>query len=73
MEREFEFPMFPPSELKWIRHQLSISYGKQVQLIKCWKEFPLMSKEFGNDKSISNGRASDGICDKDGKTHEMIQ
>ena len=34
MEREFKFPMFPPSVLKLIRHQLSISYGKQVQLIK---------------------------------------
>ena len=34
MEREIEFPIFPPSELEFIRHQLSISYGKQVQLIK---------------------------------------
>ena len=31
-----------------------------------------MSKEFGNDKGISDGRASDVICDKDGKTHERI-
>ena len=30
MEREFELPMFPPSELELIRYQLSISYGKQV-------------------------------------------
>ena len=29
MEREFEFPMFPPSELELIRYKLSISYGKQ--------------------------------------------
>ena len=29
MEREFEFPMFPPSELELIRYQLSISYGEQ--------------------------------------------
>ena len=28
MEREFELPMFLPSELKLIRYQLSISYGK---------------------------------------------
>ena len=28
-EREFEFPMFPSSELELIRYQLSISYGKQ--------------------------------------------
>ena len=34
MEREFEFPMFPSSELELIRHQLSISCVKQVQLIK---------------------------------------
>ena len=34
MEREFKLPMLPPSELGLIRHQLSISYGKQVQLIK---------------------------------------
>ena len=34
MEREFKLPMFPPSELEYIRHQLSINYGKQVQLIK---------------------------------------
>ena len=34
MEREFEFLMFPPSELELIRHRLSTSYGKQVQLIK---------------------------------------
>ena len=32
-----------------------------------------MSKEFGNDKGISDGRESDDICDKDGKTHERIQ
>ena len=32
-----------------------------------------MSKEFDNDKGISDGRASDGICDKDGNTHERIQ
>ena len=36
-------------------------------------EFLLMSKEFDNDKGISDGRESDGICDKDGKTHERIQ
>ena len=30
MEREFKFLMFTPSELKLIRHQFSISYGKQV-------------------------------------------
>ena len=29
MDREFEFPMLPPSEIKLIRHQLSISYGKK--------------------------------------------
>ena len=34
MERELEFPMFPPSELELITHQLSISYSEQVQLIK---------------------------------------
>ena len=34
MKREYEFPMLSPSELEFIRHQLSISYGKQVQLIK---------------------------------------
>ena len=34
IEREFELHMFPPSKLKLIRYQLSISYGKQVQLIK---------------------------------------
>ena len=34
MEIEFKFPMFPPSELELIRNHLSISYGKQVQLIK---------------------------------------
>ena len=32
-----------------------------------------MSKEFCNDKGISDGKESDGICDKDGKTHERIQ
>ena len=31
-EREFEFPMFPPSELKMISYQLSISYGKQSSI-----------------------------------------
>ena len=34
MEREFEFPMLPPSELELIRYQLSISYAKLVHLIK---------------------------------------
>ena len=34
MEREFEFLMLPQRELEFIRYQLSISYGKQVQLIK---------------------------------------
>ena len=34
MEREFELPMFPPSELEMIKYQLSISYGKQVKLIR---------------------------------------
>ena len=34
MEREFELPMLPPSELELIRYQLSISYGKKLQLIK---------------------------------------
>ena len=29
MEREFELPMLPPSELELIRYQLSITYGKQ--------------------------------------------
>ena len=33
-EREHELHMFPPTKLKLIRYQLSISYGKQVQLIK---------------------------------------
>ena len=33
-ERELELHMLPPSKLKLIRYQLSISYGKQVQLIK---------------------------------------
>ena len=33
-ERELELHMFPPSKLELIRYQLSISYGKQVQLIK---------------------------------------
>ena len=28
-ERELELHMFPPSKLKLIRYQLSISYGKQ--------------------------------------------
>ena len=42
MEGEIEFPMFPPSELKWIRHQLSISYGKQVQLINHLFNFTLI-------------------------------
>ena len=31
-----------------------------------------MSKEFSNDKEMSDGRESDGICDKDGKTNERI-
>ena len=35
---------------------------------ECWKELSLMSKEFGNDKCIS-----DDICDNDGKTHENFQ
>ena len=29
MEREFKFPMLPPSGLELIRYQLSIGYGKQ--------------------------------------------
>ena len=33
-EREIELDMLPPSKLELIRYQLSISYGKQVQLIK---------------------------------------
>ena len=33
-EREIKLHMFPPSKLKLIRYQLSISDGKQVQLIK---------------------------------------
>ena len=33
-ERELELHMLPPSKLKLIRYQLSISYGKKVQLIK---------------------------------------
>ena len=33
----------------------------------------LTSKEFGNDKGISDGRARDDICDNDGKTDEKIQ
>ena len=32
MEREFELPMFPPNELKLIRYQLSISYGKKTSV-----------------------------------------
>ena len=36
-------------------------------------ELSLMSKEFGNDKGISDGRESDGIWDKDTKKHERIQ
>ena len=32
MERQFELHMLPPRKL--IRYELSISYGKQVQLIK---------------------------------------
>ena len=28
MEREFELPMLPPSELELIRHQLSLSCDK---------------------------------------------
>ena len=34
MEIKFEFRMLPPSELKLIKHQLIISYVKQVYLIK---------------------------------------
>ena len=34
IEREFELHMLPPSKLELIRSQLSISYGKQVPLIK---------------------------------------
>ena len=34
MEIEFELHMFPPSEIELIIHQLSIIYGKQLQLIK---------------------------------------
>ena len=47
MARELKFPMFPPSELKLIRYQLSISYGKQSSVNQginsliyasgCWK------------------------------------
>ena len=33
-ERELKLHMFTPSKLELIRHQLSISYGKQFQLIK---------------------------------------
>ena len=33
-ERELELHMLPPSKIELIRYQLSISYGKQVQLIK---------------------------------------
>ena len=33
-ERELELHMLPPSKLKLIRYKLSISYGKQVHLIK---------------------------------------
>ena len=36
-------------------------------------ELLLTSKEFGNEKGISDGREINGICDKDGKTHERIQ
>ena len=33
-ERELELHMLPLSKLELIRYQLSISYGKRVQLIK---------------------------------------
>ena len=33
-ERELELHMLPPSKLEFVRYQLSISYGKQIQLIK---------------------------------------
>ena len=33
-EREIQLHMLPPSKLRLIRYQLSISYGKQVYLIK---------------------------------------
>ena len=32
-----------------------------------------MSKEFRNDKGISDNRVRNGICDKDGKKNEKIQ
>ena len=32
----------------------------------------LMSKEFNNEKGISDGREINGICDKHGKTTEKI-
>ena len=34
IEREFELHMLPPSKIELMRYQLSISYSKQVQLIK---------------------------------------
>ena len=33
----------------------------------------LMSKEFNNDKGISDGTTRSDICDKDGETNENIQ
>ena len=33
-ERELELHMFPLSKIELIRYQLSISYGKQVYIIK---------------------------------------
>ena len=30
MQREFKFPMFPPSELELIRLPLSIDYDKKI-------------------------------------------
>ena len=36
-------------------------------------DFQLMSKEFNNDKGISNGRARNGTCDKYGNTNEKLQ
>ena len=34
IETKFKLHMFPPGKLELIRYQLSISHGKQVQLIK---------------------------------------
>ena len=43
----------PPSELELIRHQLSISYGKQVQLIKeSTPEFMQVVVEDGTDGEV---------------------